>query len=91
MNLHAGTVCIVRALPARSVQIVPLVLQGSVLVGPGLHFWYGFIGRTVTATGTTGIRHQGTSNSSLVHLLLSSAHPVLKHASVSESDCACSV
>ncbi|KAL3148269.1 hypothetical protein ABBQ38_013735 [Trebouxia sp. C0009 RCD-2024] len=29
-------------------------LLGSVLVGPGLHFWYGFIGRTVTATGTTG-------------------------------------
>ena len=33
-----------------------LMAQGSVLVGPGLHFWYGFIGRTVTATGTTGDR-----------------------------------
>jgi len=30
------------------------VVQGSVLVGPGLHFWYSFIGRTVTATGTAG-------------------------------------
>lgn len=29
-------------------------LLGSALVGPGLHFWYGFIGRNVTATGTTG-------------------------------------
>ncbi|KAA6422462.1 MAG: Peroxisomal membrane MPV17 and related s (ISS) [Trebouxia sp. A1-2] len=29
-------------------------LLGSVLVGPGLHFWYSFIGRTVTATGTAG-------------------------------------
>jgi len=29
-------------------------VQGSVLVGPGLHFWYSFIGRTVTATGTAG-------------------------------------
>lgn len=36
------------------VLMLPMALQGSVLVGPGLHFWYGFIGRMVTATGTTG-------------------------------------
>ena len=39
------------------VLMLPMALQGSVLVGPGLHFWYGFIGRTVTATGTTGEIH----------------------------------
>ena len=56
-TLHAGLKCIAPSsmclLLGQIIMSIGL-LQGFVLVGPALHWWYGTIGRVISASGNTG-------------------------------------
>jgi hypothetical protein len=47
----AGHHCVASPLPGANPNYW---LQGLVFIGPALHFWYGTLGRVVTAKGTAG-------------------------------------